>query len=114
MVTVSESRVLEHYIKGLTILSFEERKQLIEKLTVKKSLKQLARDTNIPYTTMWQWKHNANLYRSEKTIKEISDLNKKLQNIIILLESIKVLDNTIALNLIEKIKKHIVRIEKNG
>ena len=112
MVTVGEEKVLEHYVKGLTILNFEERKRLITSLTKSKPLKQLARDMDIPYTTLHGWKNSRNLYRSEKTIKEISDLNKKLQTIITIFESIKVLDNTISEDLMVKIKKHIVRLKK--
>ena len=112
MVTVGEEKVLEHYVKGLTILNFEERKRLITSLTKSKPLKQLARDMDIPYTTLHGWKNSRNLYRSEKTIKEISDLNKKLQTIITILESIKVLDNVIAEGLLEKVKKHVVRLKK--
>jgi len=110
--TDSEDKVLKHYVKGLTILNFEERKRIITRLTKNKPLKQLARETEIPYTTLHGWKNNRNLYRSEKTIKEISDLNKKLQTIITILESINILDNTISKDLMVKIKKHIVRLEK--
>ena len=110
-----ELKVLKHYVKGLTMLTFEERKDIVNKLIKKKSLTSLAKEMNIPKTTLHGWKTGRNLYRSNQVVtelKEIGDLNRKLNTILEILDSINKIDNDISREKWKKVKEEIKRIEE--
>jgi len=105
-----EEKVLRHYMRGITLLTFEERKEILEKVLKEKSLRKLSKEMGVPLTTLHGWKTGRNMYRSDKIIKEISTLNQKLKMVLDILSSIKKIDNTIAEDYMNKIKEEIKKL----
>jgi len=108
-----ETKLLKHHLQTINLLNFEERKKLMNKYLKVSSYREISRDTSIPVSTLHGYASERNLYRSEKTIKDIGTTNQKLLTILKLFKTITEIDNTIAIGYMKQIKKEIKRIKEN-
>ena len=108
-----ETKLLKHHLQTINLLNFEERKKLMNKYLKVSSYREISRDTNIPVSTLHEYASERNLYRSEKTIKDIGTTNQKLLTILKLFKTITKIDNTIAIGYMKQIKEEIRRIKEN-
>ena len=108
-----EIKLIKHHLQSINLLTFEERKVLVKKYLKENSYRQISKETSIPLSTLHGYASERNLYRSEKTIRDIGTLNEKLIAVLKILRTIKSLDNNIAVNYMKTIKREIRRIEKD-